>query len=180
LTKTFDESTENPQGEALVEELRWIHGVIRSNLQTISLVVAQLNAGASAEHTRAQINELASTSAIWTLRVNCFHYCRLAHGHHHLEDIALFPYLRHFNPALCPVIDRLEADHAIVSDYLDQVEAAAAARLGADEAARSILADALNGLAAYLLTHLDYEETSIVSTLRRMDGLPIEHERNAD
>jgi hypothetical protein len=179
LTKTFDQSTENPQGEALLEELRWIHGIIRSNLQTISLVVAQLNAGASAEHIQAQINELASTSAIWTLRVNCFHYCRLVHGHHHLEDIALFPYLRRFNPALCPVIDRLEADHAVVSNYLDRVEAAAG-RLGADEAARSSLADVLNGLAAHLLTHLDYEEASIAPTLRRMEDLPLQHEHNTD
>jgi hypothetical protein len=172
MTKTFDESTENPQGEALVEELRWVHGIIRHNLQAISTVIAQLNAGVSAEQIRAQIDELASTSVIWTLRVNCFRYCRLVHSHHNIEDIALFPYLRRFNPALCPVIDRLEADHAVVSAYLDQVEAAAN-RLGADESARITLTDALNGLTEHLLAHLDYEEASIAPTLRRMDGLPL-------
>jgi hypothetical protein len=156
MPRTFDESSENPHGEALVEELRWAHGIIRGNLQTISTVVAHLNDGASSERIRAQINELASTSALWTLRVNCFRYCRLVHTHHHIEDVALFPTLRCFHPALSPVIDRLEADHAVVSRYLDQVEAAAD-RLDSDPSARKALVEALNSLAAHLLTHLDYQ-----------------------
>lgn len=169
ISKTFDESTENQQGEAFVKELLWIHGIIRDNLQTISTIVAQLNGGAEAASIRVQINALAATSAIWTLRENCFRYCRFVHGHHHTEDVALFPSLRCFHSALSSVLDRLEADHVVVSEYLDQVEAAAN-RLDSDESARIVLADALNSLAAHLLTHLDYEEASISPTLRRMDS----------
>jgi hypothetical protein len=171
MTQTFDESKENPQGEALAAELRWVHGIIRSNLQTIADLVAQLNHGASAEQIRAQINELAATSAIWTLRINCFRYCHLVHSHHNLEDAALFPRLRRFHPALGPVIDKLEADHVVVSNDLDEVEAAAE-RLDGDESARAALADALNGLAKHLLTHLDYEEANLTPTLRRLAGWP--------
>lgn len=171
MTKTVDESTENPYGKALAEELRWVHGIIRQNLQTISTVVVQLNSGASTEQIRAQINELASNSVIWTLRVNCFRYCRLVHSHHNGEDALLFPYLRCFNPALATVVDRLQADHGVISNYLDEVEAATN-RLGLDESARITLAEALNGLAEHLLTHLDYEEASIIPTLQRMTGWP--------
>jgi hemerythrin-like domain-containing protein len=91
------------------------------------------------------------------------------HTHHNLEDIALFPRLRRFHPALSSVIDKLEADHVVVSNYLDTVEAVAD-RLDTDEAARITLAHALNELAEHLLTHLDYEEANISPTLRRMDG----------
>jgi hypothetical protein len=169
IAKSFDESTENPQGEALVEELRWVHGIIRSNLQTVAAIIAQVNAGAAAERIQTQVKVLASTSALWTLRVNCFRYCQLVHGHHRLEDIALFPRLRRFHPALGPVIDKLEADHVIISNYLDRVEAATE-RLVEDESARIILAAALNEMAEHLLTHLDFEEAHISPTLRRMDG----------
>ena len=161
------EGTPNPQGEALVEELRWIHTVVRQNLDTIMDVSAAVLGGAASEAIQAQIAELSATSAVWTLRVNCMRYCRLVHGHHHHEDVAWFPALRAANPALGTVIDRLEADHRIVSDLLDRVEAAAE-RLGSDDAARPELAAALRALAEHLLSHLDYEEEQLNPTLRRL------------
>jgi hypothetical protein len=167
----IDEGTNNPRGQALVDELLWIHGIIRSNLATIASVVEQISGGAPVAQVRAQIDELASTSVIWTLRVNCMRYCSLVHSHHHLEDIALFPGLRRANPALHNIIDKLAADHVAVAGYLDAVEAAAD-RIIADESARIELADALRGLAAHLLTHLDYEEANITPTLRRLTDWP--------
>jgi hypothetical protein len=133
-----EEGAVHPQGEALLQELRWVHGIIRSNLETIATVSDQIVNGAPVEQVRAQIDELASTSVIWTLRLNCLQYCRLVHTHHHLEDVAFFPGLRRVNPTLCPVIDKLEADHAVVSRYLDEVEAAAA-RIVSDEAAALVM-----------------------------------------
>jgi hypothetical protein len=166
-----DEGAVHPRGEALLQELLWIHGIIRSNLEIIKDLSDQINNGAPVAQIRAQLNELASTSVVWTLRVNCLQYCNLVHTHHHLEDVAFFPGLRRVNPGLCPVIDKLEADHVIVARYLDQVETAAAG-LGTDEAARAELIGALRGLAGHLLTHLDYEETSLAPTLRRLTGWP--------
>ena len=165
--KLLDDDTPNPGGDALLAELRWIHDIIRSNLATIMAVAEQITAGAPIVQVRAQIDNLAATSVVWTLRVNCMRYCSLVHGHHHHEDAAWFPALRHVNPELHSVIDKLEADHVVVSGYLDAV-AAAAARISTDDSARSVLADALRGLADHLLTHLDYEETSLAPTLRRL------------
>jgi hemerythrin-like domain-containing protein len=98
-------------------------------------------------------------------------YCSLVHAHHHHEDVAFFPALRRINPVLHSVIDKLEADHVIVSRYLDEIEAAAA-RLLTDESARIDLAGVLLGLAEHLLTHLDYEEASLTPTLRCLNGWP--------
>jgi hemerythrin-like domain-containing protein len=166
-----DEGVANPHGEALMQELLWVHGIIRHNLETIAAVIEQIINGAPVAQVRAQIDDLAATSVVWTLRVNCLQYCSLVHHHHHLEDVALFPGLRRVNPKLHSVIEKLEADHTIVSGYLDAVEAAAK-RIVGDEAARAELADALRQLAAHLLTHLDYEEANLAPTLRRLQGWP--------
>ncbi len=78
----------------------------------------------------------------------------------------LFPALREANPALNPVVDKLEADHAHVSDLLDEVEAASD-KLGeaAEPAARERLVTALRTLSDDLLAHLQYEEEQISGTL---------------
>ena len=170
--KLLEEGTPNPHGEALVDELRWIHGIIRENLAAIRALADEVGGGAPATEIHARLTELSANNIVWTLRTGCLRYCALVHMHHGGEDHHFFPGLRRLNPALRPVIDKLEADHVAIAGYLDGVEAAAR-RMGADEAARATLAGALNALAAHLITHLDYEEANLNPTLRRLTGWPI-------
>lgn len=167
-----EEGLTDPRGEALLQELLWVHGIIRGNLEAIREVIEGIVGGAPAEDVRAQIDELAATSVVWRLRVDCMRYCHLVHSHHHLEDVAFFPFLCQANPALQSVIDKLQTDHVLVSDYLDAVEEAAA-RIVKDEAARGDLAKALSELSEHLITHLDYEEANLAPTLRRLKGLEL-------
>lgn len=167
-----NENEINPHGEALVEELRRVHDMIRGNLDVIQTLIEEISDGASAEHIHAQVDNLSATNMIWTLRVGCLRYCNFVHSHHHAEDTMLFPGLRRVNPALCPVIDTLEADHRIVSGLLDKVEDAANLLLK-EESARETLADALRELARHLLTHLDFEEENLSPTLRRLRSWPL-------
>ena len=60
--------------------------------------------------------ELRRDSMLWRLQVDCLRYCRFVHMHHGAEDHQFFPELRETNPALNPVIDRMEGDHRRVSD----------------------------------------------------------------
>ena len=106
---------------------------------------------------------------LWRLRVDCLRYCCFVHSHHNAEDVMFFPELRATNPAIDPVIDRLEADHRRVSDQLDQVEAAAKALADDDGVpARHAVADALRILGESLLAHLDYEERNLQTTVLRL------------
>jgi hypothetical protein len=85
----------------------------------------------------------------------------------------LFPELRRANPALNPVVDKLEADHASVSGRVEEVEAAARALGGReDPALREQLTVALQSLSADLLDHLRYEEEHISDTLRTWTAWP--------
>src|SRR4051794_32967562 len=77
--KMLDEGTPNPQGAALVDELAWIHGIIRENLAAIRAMAAQVVAGVPAEQLQAELRWLAATNVVWTLRTGCLRYCRLLH-----------------------------------------------------------------------------------------------------
>lgn len=162
-----DEGATHPRGEALYEELLFIHGMIRQSLDTVMALVEQVTDGAPVEEIRARLEELASTSLLWRLRESCMQYCYFVHLHHNHEDVHWFPALRDTNPDLHPVIDRLEADHRLVSEYLDDVEEATR-RIVDDESARADLAKKLRRLAEHLISHLDYEETNLAPTLRRI------------
>jgi hypothetical protein len=163
----------NPRGDALVAELKWIHDMIRRDLGVISQMAADTQAGQPASSIRSTIRTLATGGPLWQLKVNCLQHCRVVHSHHELESIALFPELRRADPALNPVVDKLEADHAHVSGLLDEVEAAAR-ELGppTEPAARGRLVAALHMLSEDLLAHLQYEEEHISGTLRTWTRWP--------
>jgi Hemerythrin HHE cation binding domain len=166
-------STPAPPGEALVTELRWVHDMIRRDLGTVRAMAVDVAAGAPADEVRAGLRSLAAAGPLWQLKISCLHYCRFVHSHHHAESLALFPALRRVNPALNPVVDKLEADHASVSVVLDDVEAAADALGGPeDRDGRARLTGALQNLSADLLAHLQYEEENISDTLRNWSRWP--------
>jgi iron-sulfur cluster repair protein YtfE (RIC family) len=163
----------NARGEAMVAELRWVHNMIRRDLQIVRQLAADVQQGRPAADVAARVSALAAAGPLWQLKINCLQYCRFVHSHHHAESMLLFPALRRANPALGPVVDKLEADHASVAVLLDEVEAAT--RVLADQespAARQRLTAALGQLSTDLLAHLAYEEDNVADTMRTMNGWP--------
>jgi hypothetical protein len=167
-----DDRTIEP-GAHLFAELQWVHEKIRHDLAVCDDLAARVADGLPADEVRAEIRELQTSSPLWRLRVNCLYYCRFVHAHHHGEDIMLFPALRASNPGLAPVVDKLEADHRVVSDLLDEVEAAADA-LVAEEAGetRGRIVRALGALRGELIAHLSYEERMAGPTIRSWSSWP--------
>ncbi len=160
-------------GEALVEELKWVHDLIRRDLGTVRRLAGELSNGLAGEAAATTIQSLEVGSPLWQLKINCLQYCRFVHSHHHAESALLFPRLRLANPALGPVVDKLESDHARVSDLLDDVSAAALELAEQEDAAvRQRLIDALQVLSAELLAHLAYEEEHVSGTLRSWSSWP--------
>ena len=165
----FEATPETEQGRALFEELVWIHSMIRHDLNVVQQLAHNVTSNLSSEEVHAEIARLRTDGPLWQLKANCLRYCRFVHSHHNLEDAAFFPALRQANPALDPVVDKLEADHRAVSDLLDAVEESADVLTKVDsEAVRRAVADALNALAAELLAHLEYEELNAGPTIRRL------------
>jgi iron-sulfur cluster repair protein YtfE (RIC family) len=161
------------RGEHLVQELLWVHGILRSDLETVSRLADEVLDGRQPEDVRADIARLKTQSPLWQLKVNCLYYCRFVHAHHNGEDAHVFPALRRSNPALETVVDKLEADHRKVSDILDEVEQSSDDLVREDTPVRrQHVVSTLNLLTEHLLTHLDYEEEAISPTLRTWDRWP--------
>jgi hypothetical protein len=155
-------ATANP----LFEELLTIHGLIRADLAKVELLAEDCAGGAAPEELRKRIATLKSSSLLWQLKLGCLRHCRFVHGHHGLEDRAVFPSVRRVAPELGPAIDRLERDHREVAVVLGEVEGAA---LEVEvEGGRERLIDGLGRLQTILLDHLAREEHDLEPALARM------------
>jgi hypothetical protein len=86
----FTEGPETPEGKALFEELLWVHGMVRRDLDTVRRLADECQAGRPAEELADEIRELETNGPLWRLKVNCLRYCRFVHSHHGAEDALLF------------------------------------------------------------------------------------------
>jgi hemerythrin superfamily protein len=141
--------------------------MIRRDLAALRALAEAVRDGSPPFAAAATVERLTTNGPLWQLRMNCLRHCRFVESHHLAETRLLFPRLRDSDPALEPVIDKLNADHVVVAGHLERVEAAARAldELGTPRR-RSRLIDALDALSRDLLAHLDFEEEQVAPTLR--------------
>ncbi len=154
--------------EATAQHLVDVHDHLRQELQQVREIVAQVRSGAlGVGAARSAINTMTMRQNNWTLGAYCAAYCRVVAGHHTLEDRSVFPHLRRADPALVPVIDRLEAEHEVIADLLDRLDEALVAVVTSDAgpAALDALATEVDLLTDALLSHLSYEERELLAPL---------------
>ncbi|EWT03247.1 5,10-methylene tetrahydromethanopterin reductase [Intrasporangium oryzae NRRL B-24470] len=160
--------------QAVPQHLVDIHDHLRSELAQVRDVVGQVRQGLmSAGAARSVINTMAMRQNSWTLGAYCESYCRAVTGHHTLEDRSVFTHLRRAQPDLAPVLDRLQEEHHVIADVLEQVDRALVGIVSADpygasgHAALDELQRALDLLTDTLLSHLAYEERELLHPLAR-------------
>ena len=150
-------------GAHLVE----IHDALRGELARLRDIVEQVLAGEEeAGRARNLINELTLRQNNWTLGAYCAQYCRFVTGHHSLEDRSVFPHLRSREPALGPELDRLQQEHVVIHDLLEQLDDALVGLVSGASDARE-LQRAVDRLGDSLLDHLSSEEDALVEALDR-------------
>ena len=145
-----------------------VHDHLRAELTQVRDVVDQvvhghLQVGAA----RSAVNAMTMRQNNWTLGAYCESYCRIVTGHHSLEDAALFPHLRASDPDARPVIDRLEEEHEVIHDVLDDVDRALVALVSDEPGALDRLRHVVDLLTDTLLSHLAYEERELLHPLAR-------------
>ena len=174
VTETIDQQ-DSPPREGMFRELLYIHTLLRRDLQTVRRLADEARDGLSPQTILAEIRNLETNSPLWRLKFGCWHYCRFVHGHHTLEDAALFPMVRKHDPTLNSVVDRLEEDHLAVHHITERI-AAAADRVVSDASgiSRFELVAALTELEEHLLAHLSFEEESLGPLLSTWDRWPVE------
>jgi iron-sulfur cluster repair protein YtfE (RIC family) len=166
-------SSSDEAANVLLGQLKWVHSMIRHDLQTCRELAVDVANGAAQDDVRAQVEALQSRGPLFQLRANCLYHCRFVHAHHGHEDAWLFPAVRRFAPGMGAVVDKLEADHRRVSDLLDDVESSARQLGGPDDVAgRRLLVGTLDELSRHLLEHLAFEEESLAPVLGAWDYWP--------
>ena len=99
-------------------------------------------------------------SARADLTLYCHGFCAALGGHHGGEDTALFPQLSARYPALRPAIVKLRQDHELIAALLTQFDQAISA-----DARPADLSLQLDGLAAIMESHFQYEERQLLGPL---------------
>ncbi|MHA3702321.1 hemerythrin domain-containing protein [Jatrophihabitans sp. YIM 134969] len=119
-----------------------VHDALRRDLRRLQAVLA---APVESDVRRVAVAD----HALWIMD--------FLHHHHEGEDSGLWPVVRSRSATGAEVLDRMEADHAVVVPRMAEVERAAAAyRRSAD--AQEDLLGAVDALAESLLPHLRAEE----------------------
>lgn len=157
-----------PHEQAAGQHLIDVHDHLRGELLRLRDVVGQVVAGTmAAGRARSELNDMAMRQNNWTLGTFCESYCRVVTMHHTLEDRSVFPHLRRADARLVPVVDRLEAEHRVIHDVIEQVDQALVALVSKPDGMADLRA-AVDLLTDTLLSHLSYEERELVEPLSRL------------
>lgn len=130
------------------DELRAVHQRLRDALRVTR---ETLGSGTRDDATRRD------------LLLYCHGFCTALTGHHRGEDRELFPAIAAEHPELAETLRRLEDDHAMIATLLDGLRDATERgdppeRLGAH----------LEGIAAIMESHFQYEERRLLTVLDAM------------
>jgi alkanesulfonate monooxygenase SsuD/methylene tetrahydromethanopterin reductase-like flavin-dependent oxidoreductase (luciferase family) len=156
-----------PNAEAIGNHLTDVHGILRIDLEKILGALEQVKIGAiPAGQARSVLNEMTMRQNDWNLGAYCAAYCTMLTRHHGTEDESIFPHLRGADAGLAPVIDRLEQEHVIIHEVIEEVDQALV-NLVRTEDDFAELQDAMDILSDSLLSHLAYEEQQLSEPLAR-------------
>ncbi|MGW0197204.1 LLM class flavin-dependent oxidoreductase [Nonomuraea sp. NPDC003201] len=157
----------SPAEQANGRHLIDVHDHLRAELAQLRDLIDQVASGAiDAGTARSHINTMTMRQNNWTLGAYCESYCRLVTMHHTAEDAMVFPHLRRTEPALAPVLDRLQEEHHAIHKIIERVDRALVSFVG-DPDGLGHLRETVDLLTDSLLSHLSYEERELVEPLAR-------------
>jgi hypothetical protein len=67
---------DRPPAHNLLDELKWVHGMLRRDLAVCRELAGRMAAGGDPAEVTGRIRALQTSSPLWQLRTDCLHYCR--------------------------------------------------------------------------------------------------------
>ncbi|KHK99125.1 cation-binding protein [Microbacterium mangrovi] len=129
-------------------ELQAVHRRLRQTLQAARSAIRAGSSNAPAEH---------------DLLLFCHGFCAALTGHHEGERDELFPAIATQYPELRDALRTLEEDHSLIARLLDDLRAATDRADAPDRLERH-----LDGIAAIMESHFQYEERQLLSILETL------------
>ena len=158
-----------PDQQAAGRHLIDVHDALRRELTQLRDLIEQVARGeAEAATARSFITRMTIRQNHWTLGTFCETYCRVVTQHHTLEDRNVFPHIQRSDPALAPVIERLEEEHETIADLLERVDQALVSLVASEDDGMDGVQRAIGILNDALLSHFSYEERELIEPLARL------------
>ena len=147
--------------------LSWYHNLHRSQLGEVRDAMEQLDA----RDLRDKVAALQMSANYRMFGNLCGQECQMLTGHHGIEDAHVFPLLHHAgSEGLRKVIERLMAEHLVVHELIEELEAAAQTLVVAPTAENFAKAKAaFSDLGKCVKSHFGYEETELEEALGVID-----------
>jgi hypothetical protein len=120
---------------------------------------------------RTALQTMALRANDWALGGYCQAQCLSLTQHHGMEDDGIFPHLRRSQPDLAPVLDQLAAEHLVIHDVLERIDAALV-HLAQHPDDYAPISDAVDLLTDTITSHFAYEERELVAPLSRFGFYP--------
>jgi hypothetical protein len=160
------------QGALVGRHLVEVHEHYRGELRELRGLLERVAQGATtAGQARSELNQFATRANNWTFGGLCQRQC-MALGEHHLtEDGSVFPHLRHRQPSLQPVLDRLDAEHYVIGEVLEDIDAALI-HLAHHPTELGPISEAVDLLTDTMLSHFAYEERELIAPLAQHGFYP--------
>lgn len=149
------------------QHLKMIHDHLRHNMETLGRLIERAAEGrASPADVAAETADLVMVTNYRRFGTLCGQYCQFVHGHHSIEDQAIFPSLAEQSPAFKAISDRLVAEHVVVHQLLEKlIDALIALADAPDRQKFDDTVEIYRALEKVLLSHLGYEEEAIGDAL---------------
>ena len=161
--------TYTPDQQAAGRHLIDVHDSLRRELTELRDLIAQVAQGErEAAAARSFIARMTIRQNHWTLGTFCESYCRVVTQHHTLEDRGVFPHIQRSEPALAPVIARLEEEHETIAELLERVDRALVGLVSSKDDGIAGVDRAVAILNDALLSHFSYEERELIEPLARL------------
>lgn len=145
-----------------------IHRQYLQSFEQISEVLFKVENGSASPH--VLVDEIANAQLTLNMRqfgTLCGRQCKLLLMHHDAEEQLMFPQIAsQNNPQLRSVIERLRAEHMVVSELILRLQDVAN-RLVADPASNALKETkaVFSKLQEVVVSHFDYEETQLETAL---------------
>lgn len=159
-------SPTTPVGEHSADFLVAVHEHLRAGLAEVVRVVQSVAGPADAGAARRAVAASALGGTHRALGAFCARFCQVVAVHHAIEDQRMLPDLEAAEPALAPVLRRLEHEHERIHEVLVALDRSLVA-LATGQAGVEAVHHGVRRLEAVLLSHLAYEEEELLGPIRR-------------
>jgi hypothetical protein len=149
-----------------------VHDHYRGELQELRGLLGRVAHGAiTAGQARSELNRFALRANNWTVGGLCQRQCVALLEHHLAEDGSIFPHLRRRQPSLQPVLNRLAAEHNVIGEVLEDIDAALI-HLAQNPTELGPISDVVDLLTDTMLSHFAYEERELVASVTQHGFYP--------